>query len=539
MLLYVLLAASTLVSEDLTCAGAGLLVTRGVLSFPSAVLSCFAGILAGDLGLFALGRLAGLRVLTWRRFQRVAKSKTFANASEWIERRGAIVILISRFTPALRLPTYLCAGFSRARLAPLLVWFVIACALWTPLLVGASVVFGREAAQRFWIVAPCVVLAWLLATRPRAFWRRLTHWEFWPAWLAYLPVMPYLLYLGWKNRSLTLFTAANPGIECGGLTGESKSRILSYLSSARDFMPLFCVAMGASAAQHVCRWMSDHQLSFPIVLKPDVGERGRDVAIVESEKEIWDYFKGRNQAAVIAQEYVAGEEFGIFYYRSPGEESGRILSITAKRFPCLMGDGERTIRELIGSDSRASCLIETYLKQLDGDRIPAKGERVELVRIGSHCRGAVFLDAGHLATDRLLRSVDYVARRHAGFYFGRFDVRSDSSATLREGRFRVLELNGVGAEAAHIYDPEVGLIDAYRSLFLQWKIAFEIGSVNRRRGHRPAGAADLIRLLYGKYWQPLRPDSGSTDDDRFPSNLPASMHRGRWKNRDRSERQVA
>src|SRR5437868_4634620 len=65
--------------------------------------------------------------------------------------------------------------------------------------------------------------------------RRKTQWEFWPPWVAYIPLIPYLLYLGLKYRSLTLFTAANPGIPSGGFVGESKSRILANLDSVPAF----------------------------------------------------------------------------------------------------------------------------------------------------------------------------------------------------------------------------------------------------------------------------------------------------------------
>ena len=45
-----------------------------------------------------------------------------------------------------------------------------------------------------------------------------------------------------------------------------------------------------------------------------------------------------------------------------------------------------------------------------------------------------------------------------------------------EGRnMKILELNGVTSEATHIYDPKFSLLDAYRVLFQQWRIAFEIG----------------------------------------------------------------
>lgn len=57
-----------------------------------------------------------------------------------------------------------------------------------------------------------------------------------------------------------------------------------------------------------------------------------------------------------------------------------------------------------------------------------------------------------------------------------------------------MELNGVTSEATHIYDPKLSLFDAYRVLFQQWRIAFEIGDLNRARGIRPAFVADLLNV---------------------------------------------
>jgi len=50
------------------------------------------------------------------------------------------------------------------------------------------------------------------------------------------------------------------------------------------------------------------------------------------------------------------------------------------------------------------------------------------------------------------------------------------------------------SEATHIYDPKLGLWEAYRVLFLQWRIAFEIGDLNRASGVRPTSVAELIRM---------------------------------------------
>ena len=158
-------------------------------------------------------------------------------------------------------------------------------------------------------------------------------WEFWPPWLAYLPVVPYLLYLGFKHRSLTLFTAANPGIPSGGFVGESKSAILARLPR----VPAFRVVRPGETVD-----ISE----FPVVLKPDVGERGNGVTIARSGEDVRRYLATASRETIV-QEYVGGLEFGAFYYRRPGESTGHILSITEKQFPDVVGDGRFSIPPLL------------------------------------------------------------------------------------------------------------------------------------------------------------------------------------------------
>jgi hypothetical protein len=241
-------------------------------------------------------------------------------------------------------------------------------------------------------------------------------------------------------------------------------------------------------------FMRQHQLQFPVVLKPDAGQRGSGVSIVRSPGKLREYL---TLAAypVILQEYVPGEEYGVFYYRYPGDERGRILSVTEKRMPTLVGDGKRTVEELILADDRAVCMSDFYRRK-NADRIqevPASGERVQLVEIGTHCRGAIFLDGGDTITPSLEEVIDRIAKTFDGFFFGRFDMRVPSRQDFMAGRnMKIVELNGVTSEATHIYDPKFSLFDAYRVLFQQWQIAFEIGNLNRARGMQPASVGDLL-----------------------------------------------
>jgi len=144
---------------------------------------------------------------------------------------------------------------------------------------------------------------------------------------------------------------------------------------------------------------------------------------------------------------------------------------------------------------RAVCMSDFYLRKNAKrvEEVPAAGERVQLVEIGTHCRGAIFLDGRDAITPALEKVIDRIARTFDGFFFGRFDIRVPSRQDFMAGRnLKIVELNGVTSEATHIYDPKLSLLEAYRVLFQQWRIAFEIGDRNRARGIQPASVGDLL-----------------------------------------------
>ena len=360
-------------------------------------------------------------------------------------------------------------------------------------------------------------------------WRRLTRWEFWPPWVFYPPVVLYVIYLGLKYGSFTLFTCANPAIEEGGFTGESKSRILESLTtSSASFVATSKLLAGSlshkARIESARAFMSDHNNGFPVVLKPDAGERGAGVAVIRSEAELNGYLN--SQVNVIIQEYVGGFEFGVFYYRYPECSTGRIFSITRKQFPCVVGDGTYSLENLILKDERAVCMAHVYF-DAQRDRlwsVPGKDEAVQLIEIGTHCRGCVFLDGVGIKTEAMEAAIDRVARGFDGFYFGRFDIRTPSVADFKQGKnFKVVELNGVTSEATHIYDPGNSLFAAYCVLFQQWRIAFEIGAQNRKQGTRPVTLRTLTRLVVQKWRRVEKSGEESPLDSEYTSELPQEL----------------
>jgi len=518
--LVLLLALATLVSEDLTCIGAGLLVAQGTMSFLSATLACLFGIYFGDLLLFLAGRYLREPVLTRAPFTWLIKPQALTQGEHWFEREGAKAILLSRFLPGSRLPTYVAAGLMGASFWKFAFYFFVAAALWTPLLVGLASVLGSRMLDYLTIYTNYALLTFIVSAlglwliikfilplfsfRGRRLllssWRRKTRWEFWPMWAFYPPVIFYVLYLAIKHRSLTLFTVTNPGIYASGFIGESKSEILRNLSEADGFIARHVLIDTPSFEQRmeeVRRFMSEGELSFPIVLKPNAGQRGEGVGIIRSQQQLEAYLRQADHP-VIAQEYAPGHEFGVFYYRYPAQAEGEIYAITDKRFPTVIGDGKSTLEELILKDERAVCMAPFYLDK-HKDRlyeVPKANERVQLVEIGTHCRGAMFLDGEGVKTRELGAAVDRISKKFSGFYFGRYDIRTPSVEDFKRGKnFKIVELNGVTSEATNIYDPRNGLFKAYRVLMEQWRIAFEIAAENRKAGAKPVPLRELLRLV--------------------------------------------
>lgn len=519
--MLLLIVAATLVSEDLTTISVGVMVAQAKIGFLFGAFSCFLGIFVGDVLLYLAGRVLGRPALRHIPLKWFLSPESVEKSSAWFSRQGSKVIFISRFLPGARLPTYFAAGMLNTSFWWFTFYFALACLVWTPLLIGLSAFLGGEVVKReyfeqqhFLVTALLAgIVLWLLiklllrlATwRGRRMlvgkWRRLTHWEFWPPYIFYPPVICYIAWLAVKNRSLTLFTAANPAIPCSGFIGESKAQILGGLGNAEGSVARYALIPAAdNPANRITQaknFLLEQQISFPIVLKPDAGQRGWGVQVIRSENEIAQYLQGFRHDVII-QEYIAGAEFGVFYYRYPNAEKGEIFSITEKKFPVITGDGRHSVEHLILDDERAVCLAKFYTNKQgeNASTVLPDGEQLQLVEVGSHCRGAIFLDGNRYKTEALENTIDRISQSYEGFYFGRFDIRAPSVDAFEHGKdFKIIELNGVTSEATHIYDPKNSLLMAYGVLFKQWRIAFEIGRQNLLRGKSETSLREIIREL--------------------------------------------
>jgi hypothetical protein len=314
------------------------------------------------------------------------------------------------------------------------------------------------------------------------FFIRLKSWEYWPFGIIQLPVIAYFFWLSLRARSFLFFTASNPGIVMGGMFGESKYDVLKKVPPQLIPTTIF-IKVPRTTADVIAR-MRENGMSFPVIFKPDLGERGFMVQRIDTESDIDTYLRQMKHSFVIQELIDLPLEFGVFYSRFPDDPKGKVTSVVMKEMLSVTGDGVSTLQQLILQKDRAKLqwerLKKKYSKSLS--KIITHGETIELVSIGNHSLGTKFLDGNHLINDKLSDTFDEVSKQIEGFYFGRFDLRCRSLEDLYTGNVKVLELNGCGAEPAHIYHPGYSPFKAIGVLIEHWRNIFLIARENARRG---------------------------------------------------------
>ncbi|GAC1622877.1 MAG: hypothetical protein NVS9B10_07330 [Nevskia sp.] len=328
---------------------------------------------------------------------------------------------------------------------------------------------------------------------------RFARWEFWPAWAFYPPVVAYIAARSLRSPYLTPFTAANPGLLASGFIGETKHEALDPLQrNAPEYVAEFIRVIGQTPRQQQLAQLRSFAAGtgYPLVCKPDIGHRGRGVAVIRSEAQAQAWLQ-QASGDVIVQRYIGGAEFGVFVYRDPKSARVELLSIVRKCFPQVTGDGQRTLATLIRDDARARLIAPSLWQRFAArlHEVPAPGVVIPLVEIGAHSRGSLFLDGTDLKTEALRQTMGAILDAVPGYHFGRIDLRCPDEAALRAGTgLKVMEMNGVTAESAHIYNPGTPLLDGWRTMIRQWRLAIEIGEANAAKGAKVTSVADLLRL---------------------------------------------
>ncbi|MCH8269894.1 MAG: alpha/beta fold hydrolase [Planctomycetes bacterium] len=375
------------------------------------------------------------------------------------------------------------------------------------------------------ITATLIVISWtpMLFTwkgrrRLRAKFSRARHHEYWPSWALYLLLVPHFLRLSIRHRGPLVFTACNPAIGCGGgVIGESKHAIMQGLAHAGEAaLRTVLIEAGGPSADRARATLdaiaSDPGLGgLPAVLKPDAGQRGHDVFIARTERDVREYFKRVRRAVVVQRFHPGPRECAVLWCRHPdgprqtpgGERVGFIFAATRKEFATVVGDARSTIERLVYAHARYYRQADALLAPMGetATRVPHEGEHVEVSTIGNHSRGAEFRDGADLITPELERVIDEISAAFpappgGGLDSGRYDLRYACDDALRRGEgFAIIELNGVTGEPTNLYDPDRSLGWALSIMCRHWETMYRLGAVRRRMGHRPIGVLQLARML--------------------------------------------
>lgn len=314
------------------------------------------------------------------------------------------------------------------------------------------------------------------------FFIKLRSWEYWPFAVVYAGIFVYWAWLSLKARSILFFSASNPSIENGGMLGESKVKIFQLIPD--QFIPKTLYYTTGTSSKHIIDDMTSAHLSFPVIAKPDIGERGWFVEKINTPEELKSYVQQVPVHFLIQEFLNMPVEMGVFYYRFPDQPKGKVTSIVVKDMLTITGDGNSSLLDLIMKNDRAKLQREDLKKRYAArlNETIKKGDDLELVSIGNHCKGTTFLNGNHYINDRLNTTFDTIAHQIEGFYFGRFDIRVASIEDLYAGNIKIMELNGAGAEPAHIYQPGFSFFSGQRVLFHHWKVLYQISKANHKKG---------------------------------------------------------
>ncbi|MCU0346372.1 MAG: D-alanine--D-alanine ligase [Saprospiraceae bacterium] len=338
-------------------------------------------------------------------------------------------------------------------------------------------------------------------------WIKWSNWEYWPIWAANLPLVLLVAWYALRAKRLFFFSAVNPAIETGGMWGESKFNILRRIPSSH--VPATIFVKKGTDFQAVIRRMREVGLDeWPVIAKPDVGERGFLVTKIKDEDELRRYLTN-NPLDFLVQAFVELPlELAVMCYRMPDSARTTVSSICVKETLKVTGDGSATIRQLMECSERASLQLQRF--ELENptllQEVPAAGQVMELEPIGNHCRGTMFLNGNQHIDAQLTQAFEQVLSQMDDIHYGRFDLKCESIEHLRStGAFKVMEFNGIGAEPAHIYDPAYPFTDKYRDIFSHWKQIFKIYKIQNTNGVQPMTLKEGIERfkIYNEYKKSL------------------------------------
>ncbi|MFY0643101.1 MAG: hypothetical protein JXR19_01390 [Bacteroidia bacterium] len=321
---------------------------------------------------------------------------------------------------------------------------------------------------------------------------KLLRYEYWPWWALFIPLIPMYLYSIVVTRKLLYFTAVNPAIDMGGFFGERKNEIMELIPETYKPKEKLIRAGDANASENL------NDFTLPVFLKPNIGERGFEVVEINTVDQFENY-QNKGFDFVIQEKLNEKLEFGLSYHRLNGR--GKISSLVHKEFMTVIGDGERTVYDLVNNNPRHRLYMNIVEKEHAENlhKVPPKGEKHIVHMIGNHSKGTRFVNMDHLINESLTASIDKLASKIEGFDYGRFDFKVESIEALEQGHIKIFELNGVSAEPGTMYDQN-NVFQTFGLLYRHWNYIALIAKQNIKKGVKTTPLTKFIYQIYNHFF---------------------------------------
>lgn len=156
---------ATFIFEDGATIAAAMLTLEGLISPGLALGALYFGIVTGDLGLYWVGRAAAYS----DRVRRYIGEVRLRAGRRWLHRRLGLALFGARFTPGMRMPTYVTSGFLRIRFDRFALYAILAATVWVTIVYFVVLTFGQLVADVMgdwvWLIGVVMVVAIVMSHR--------------------------------------------------------------------------------------------------------------------------------------------------------------------------------------------------------------------------------------------------------------------------------------------------------------------------------------------------------------------------------------
>lgn len=151
LLAYVLVFAALMAGsigipapEDLTLIAAGVLSSLEQVNTLAMALTCYLGLILGDVVIYRIGWIAGPTLFRKKWFRRHISTKRLEVMRNNLHKRTMLTILIARHLFYIRTATFLMCGAVRISFSRFLVMDAVAALITTPLMMGIGYAFAHH-----------------------------------------------------------------------------------------------------------------------------------------------------------------------------------------------------------------------------------------------------------------------------------------------------------------------------------------------------------------------------------------------------------